>query len=288
MGIFSRKKSKDTPDTDRSAVESTDLDEDLELDDVDDESADDDADESGDTLSDDDAAAQVLDEAAARRLPRPASVDRSAGPFDRAEVDDLDERLDLGALVLTPQPGAELRLDVDEQGQTITGVTAVQDESAVQLQVFAAPKSSGVWDDIRDEIADNLISAGGTADEVMGDLGIELHARMPARGPDGRTTYSPVRFVGVDGPRWFLRAVLSGRAAIDDEAAAAMLDVVRSTVVSRGEEARAPRELLELTIPAELMNAAEQEQAAADPSDVTPQSGDFAPFERGPEITEIR
>ncbi|MDF8265838.1 DUF3710 domain-containing protein [Luteipulveratus flavus] len=208
-------------------------------------------------------------------------VDRSRGPFDRSETDEVDEHLDLGALALRPSAGTELRLDVDEQGQQITGVTAVQGESAVQMQVFAAPKTSGVWKDIRHEIADNLISAGGTADEYEGELGTELHARMPSRGADGRTTYSPVRFVGVDGPRWFLRAVLSGRAAVEDQAAEQMLEVVRSVVVTRGTEARAPRELLELTIPQDLLAAQQQAEE--------PQTGDdLRPFERGPEITEVR
>lgn len=269
--MFSRKKARD----DAADLEVSDVD-DAELESEDGE----------DLPADDSESIQDSDDAPVRRPRRKVAADRSNGPFDRAEVDDLGERLDLGALVLTPEPGTELRLDVDEQGQTITGVTAVQGDSAVQLQVFAAPKTSGVWDDIRDEIADNLIGAGGTAEEITSDLGIELHARMPARGPDGRTTYSPVRFVGVDGPRWFLRAVLSGRAAVEDEAAEAMLRIVRSTVIVRGDEARAPRELLELTIPPELMADAEEVAVAA--AEAPTNAEDLKPFERGPEITEVR
>jgi hypothetical protein len=120
---------------------------------------------------------------------------------------------------------------------------------------------------------------------------------MPEQGSDGHTTLAPVRFVGVDGPRWFLRAVLSGPAAASDEStASALLDVVKATVVVRGDEAMAPRELLSLKLPPQ----SEGEPVAADgsaglaqepapaPSQGAPSIDDFKPFERGPEISEIR
>jgi len=119
-------------------------------------------------------------------------------------------------------------------------------------------------------------------------LGAELQARIPGQGPDGRTVFSPARFIGVDGPRWFLRAVLSGRAAIDEDAASALLDVVSATVVVRGDEAMAPRELLTLKLPdqqAEVAEAVTEEVADEEPA--APKLSDLKPFERGPEITEI-
>ncbi len=212
--------------------------------------------------------------------------DEPHGPFDRTEVDGLEGRLDLGALWMTGIAGMELRLEVEQESQSVVGVTAVLGESAVQLQAFAAPRSDGIWDDIRTEIAASITSQGGTADETSGPFGTELLARMPGQGPDGRTVFSPARFVGIDGPRWFLRAVLSGRAAIDEDAASALLDVVRSTVVIRGDEAMAPRELLTLKLPDQPDPAA---QDAADEELVTapPSMADLKPFERGPEITEI-
>jgi Protein of unknown function (DUF3710) len=209
------------------------------------------------------------------------------GPFDRADVDGLEGRLDLGALWMTGTPGMELRLEVEQESQNVVGVTAVLGESAVQLQAFAAPRSEGIWDDIRTEIAASITSQGGTADETSGPFGAELQARMPGRGPDGRTVFSPARFIGVDGPRWFLRAVLSGRAAVDEDAASALLDVVRATVVVRGQEAMAPRELLALRLPDQpdspASDSAEEELVPSAPS-----LADLNPFERGPEITEIR
>ncbi|HET7477592.1 MAG TPA: DUF3710 domain-containing protein [Dermatophilaceae bacterium] len=205
-----------------------------------------------------------------------AAYERPDGPFDRSEVSDPGNRLDLGSLWVAGAPGMEMRLEVDNQTQQVVGVTTVIGESALQLQAFAAPRSDGVWGEIRQEIAAGITSQGGTAQEADGPLGVELHAQLPGRAPDGRTYFTPARFVGVDGPRWFLRGVLSGRAAVEEDAAAALLQVYRGTVVVRGDEAMAPRDLLPLRLPEDAV------QAAPDPAD------QLNPFERGPEITEVR
>lgn len=246
----------------------------------------------------------VSDSAPSAAPSRPA---RRGGPFDRSEVKGLEGRLDLGALWLTGVPGMELRLEVEEESQNVVGVTAVLGESAVQLQAFAAPRSEGIWDDIRTEIAASITSQGGTSDKTPGPLGTELRAQMPGRSPDGHTVFSPVRFVGVDGPRWFLRGVLSGPAATDEGAASTLLDVVRGTVVVRGDEAMAPRELLPLHLPAQQdgedassrdgaagvgpgeddENGHNDRNRAGNPDHGVPSLDDLKPFERGPEITEI-
>lgn len=297
MGIF-RRKAKDADAGADPADGTTEAEQDTEVDQTDetgDPAVDDAAEAAGSQDTDDSADADADAETA--RLPRPYDLDRSDGPFDRSEVDSLDEHLDFGAVAITPVAGMELRLDVDDAGQEITGLTAVVEGAACQLQAFAAPKSKGVWDDIRDEIADNLLGGGGTAEEKLGPLGIELHTRMPTQGADGRTTYAPVRFVGVDGPRWFLRAVLSGNAAIDEAVGDQLVQFLRGTVVTRGSEPRAPREMLPLQIPQDVQSQVDAEAAAAeiDPNAKPDQTGDksdtaddFKPFERGPEITEVR
>ncbi|OFE14492.1 hypothetical protein BA895_10205 [Humibacillus sp. DSM 29435] len=229
-----------------------------------------------------------------------APAEGEAGPFDRTTVDDDTDYLNLGAIWLRGQQGMELRLEINEQEQQITGVTAVIGESAVQLQAFAAPRTEGVWVDIRDEIAASITGSGGTAEIVAGPFGQELLTRMPQAGADGRTVFMPARFVGVDGPRWFLRAVVSGRAAIDPEAADAVHHVIRTAVIDRGDEAMPPREVLPLRLPEtpETPEAPPLEQNdpanALDDEAETAEAGrpanlaDFKPFERGPEITEVR
>ncbi len=206
-------------------------------------------------------------------------ADRSGGPFDSSEVTGRDGRLDLGALWLAGSEGLELRLELEPEEQNVVAVTGVLGGSAVQLQAFAAPKSGGLWDEIREEIAQSIVKQGGTAQTKAGLLGTELSTRMPSAGPDGRTVFAPARFAGVDGPRWFLRAVFSGRAAIDDAAAAPLLELVRSAVVVRGDQPMAPRELLPLAVPTD--------GDQPDATDDEPAGPDLNPFERGPEITEV-
>jgi len=216
-----------------------------------------------------------------------APVDRSSGPFDATEVEDDDGRLDLGSLRIAGREGMELRLEIDQEQQNVIAATAVVGESALQMQAFAAPRSGGLWAQIRSEIADSIASQGGTADLEQTDLGTELRTRMPSAGPDGRTVFAPARFLGIDGPRWFLRGVISGRGAIDDDAAQALLEVFRDTVVVRGSDPMAPRELLPLRLPQE--DAAPMPPTPGEDDDVEQTStDDLNPFERGPEITEVR
>jgi hypothetical protein len=298
VGIFRRGKNSDPVDSADTAgsvdevdevdpADGTGLDPDLDSDGV----GDGDEHGTGSGLADHDR----VDDDTAAGVPgsvRSADAATVAGPFDASEVEDDDGRLDLGALRIMGVPGMELRLEIDETANQVVGATAVIGDSAVQIQAFAAPKTMGIWDDIRSEIADSILAQGGTADEARGPLGTELRTRMPSAGPDGRTVFAPARCTGVDGPRWFLRAVFSGRAAIEDAAAEPLLDVVRGTVVVRGESAMAPREMLVLKLPDEVQTPAAQGTTDGAASEGEPGSSahvdDLKPFERGPEITEVR
>ncbi len=216
-----------------------------------------------------------------------------AGPFDVTEVDGPQDRLDVGALWLPLVDGIELQLQMDEGTGQVTGVFVVLGDSAVQLQAFAAPRHEGIWREVCDEIAAGITEQGGTADPGTGPFGHELLARVPSTQPDGKVGFQPLRFTGVDGPRWLLRAVFHGQAAIDAPAAEALEALVAQVVVVRGSEPMGPRELLPLHLPAgaqepgggqgegEVEGAPEQ---AAGPIG----ADDLNPFERGPEITERR
>lgn len=202
------------------------------------------------------------------------------GPYDRADVPGRQGRLDLGSLWMAGVPGMQLQLEIDQVTSELSAATVLLGESTMQVQAFAAPKRSGIWDEIRTEIAQAVAAQGGTAEPTEGPLGTELMARLPARGNDGAVSFQPARFIGVDGPRWFLRAVITGAAAADAGLAEPLLAVIGSTVVVRGEEAMAPRDLLPLRLPDEGVEDTAEAQA--------PAVDDFSPFERGPEITEIR
>ncbi len=152
---------------------------------------------------------------------------RERGPWDVGEVDGPGDRIDVGALWLPRREGMELRMEVDKASQLVTGASLQLHGSSLQVQVFAAPRSDGIWDDIRAEIAESVTKQGGTVDDLPGPFGRELLARLPVRTPEGRTGHRPVRFIGHDGPRWFLRGVLSGRAAVDPERAREARDALR-------------------------------------------------------------
>lgn len=184
------------------------------------------------------------------------------GPYDVSEWGDLDARIDLGALRLPNVRGMQLRLDLEKGTGRVIGATIGFGASHAQVQVFAAPRTQGLWDELRADIARGLVDAGGAAETVEGTMGKELRARMPGRAPDGRVAYQPARFLGVDGPRWFLRVVINGPAATDDNQVRGILAYVRRIVVQRGDEARPPREVLTLTPPRGFTEALEKEAEA--------------------------
>ena len=219
-------------------------------------------------------------------------VDRSGGPFDTSEVaDDGITRLDLGGLRVAGAEGMEIRLEVDEATQNVMAVTVVAGDSAMQLTAFAAPRTEGIWADVRRDIRNNL-AGNGTVDEVDGPFGPELRATLSLQSPDGQQVAQPVRFLGVDGPRWFLRGLFTGRGARDAAAAAPLEAVLRATVVVRGDEAMAPGDALPLNVPTAVPDGMSQsggpeldgDEEVGAPDRRTP----LPPPERGPEITEIR
>ncbi len=205
------------------------------------------------------------------------------GPRDREDVEDLGALIDLGSVHALPGPGMELRLEVDSASNEVSAIQIGDDDGAVQIQVFAAPRSSGIWDEIRDEIAEMIRGNSGTVEETEGPFGPELRTRLAQTAPQGRTVFAPAVFAGIDGRRWFLRAVYSGAPAIDEAARTPYDDCIRSLVITRGEEPRAPREMLPLSVPSTNDPAGPVELD----EDGTP-TDDLKPFERGPEITEVR
>jgi hypothetical protein len=227
-----------------------------------------------------DSSAEVDSIAEVDSMAEPAAAPR-VGPWDVAELPDPEGRLDLGALRVLGRDAMELRLEVENETGRVTSLTIAIGGSLVQIQVFAAPRSAGIWDEIRAEIAEGIVGQGGTVTEQEGTFGSELVARIPVRTPDGRSGHQPARFAGVDGPRWFLRAVFNGQAVQDPAAAAPLEAVFRDLVVVRGDEAMAPRELLSLKLPP-TMGGPEAEPEAEDPG-----RPPLEPFTRGPEITEI-
>ncbi|MGB5951916.1 MAG: DUF3710 domain-containing protein [Ornithinimicrobium sp.] len=182
---------------------------------------------------------------------------RADGPYDSNEVDPATGMLDLGALRVPLVKGMQLRFDMEKDTRRIVGLTCAMNEDKVQVQAFAAPRSAGIWADIRADLVKGIKDGGGAVTEHDGPLGTELITRLPGRHADGSALYQPVRFFGIDGPRWFIRAVVHGPAASNVEQLKPWLVFVRAIVVHRGDEPRPPREVLALTAPAKKPTAPE-------------------------------
>lgn len=201
---------------------------------------------------------------------------RSDGPFDESEaIFEGINRVDLGGLLLAVPPGVEIQVQADQVSGRITQLTLKDADSGMQIHPYAARKSGGMWSEVRTQIIKSINEAGGLVEEVQGPWGIEINAQIQAQGENAGL--QPARFVGIEGPRWFLRAVFLGVGARDKSAAQRLTDCLRSAVVVRGDSAMAPGAPIVLTLP---------KQADKEPDNVN--RPDLKPFERGPELTEIR
>lgn len=94
------------------------------------------------------------DETAAEQS-KSAPEDRAtAGPLDEAEANAVRPYVDLGGVKILPREGLQLRLEVEEGSQRVVAVGLDYAGSSLQVQPFAAPRSSGLWHEIRGQIAE--------------------------------------------------------------------------------------------------------------------------------------
>jgi Protein of unknown function (DUF3710) len=186
----------------------------------------------------------------------PPAPDR--GPWDARHAPAGVQRLDLGSLQIPAVEGVEVRVQANPEGG-VEQIVLVDGDSALQLGVFAAPRTEGIWHEVRAEIAEAMVADGVTPREVDGPYGVELTARVNT--PEGP---ADVRFVGVDGPRWMVRALYQGAAAADRSREGALGEVLTGLVVTRDAEARPVREPLPLRLPKEMAEQAQAAQAEQD------------------------
>lgn len=203
-----------------------------------------------------------------------APEEAGRGPWDLADAPE-SKRIDLGALQVPVREDLQVRLEADRKTQQVTGVDLVYRKSSLRLQAFAAPKRAGLWDEVRPQLRETVTRSGGTAEQRDGAFGRELSVRIPTTTQDGRKGFRPARFLGIDGPRWFLRGVVSGRALVEPEIAEAIDELMADVVVVRGPEPRVPQELLPLHQPGKKPGAEGETKP------------DLEPLGRGPEITEV-
>ena len=173
------------------------------------------------------------------------------GPFDVDELpEDGGERVDLGSLLIAPEEDRELRLQVDETTGEVQSVMLASADGAVELRAFAAPRGGDLWSDVRPRIAADMAQHGGVATEREGRFGTELVCQLSVTRGDGTTGTQPSRIIGINGPRWMLRATLLGRPATDPDGSTAWEDTITRVAVRRGGAAMPVGDLLPVTLPA--------------------------------------
>lgn len=189
-------------------------------------------------------------------------VEPGPGPYDIADAPEDVARLDLGSLQIPAIDGVEVRVQASPEG-AIQQVVLVSGDSALQLGAFAAPRSRGIWDEVREELRQSFVADRARVEEIPGEYGTELRARVPT--PEGP---NDLRFVGIDGPRWMVRAVYQGAAAADPAAAGPLADVLAGLVVDRGQQAMPVHDALPLRLPREMIESetAEAPEPAAGPT----------------------
>lgn len=211
------------------------------------------------------------------------------GPWDSEDEDavDYDDYLDIGSLLLPFLQGSQLRLKSNGKTGEILGATVTYGSSSLELEAFAAPKSLGLWEEIRADIH----KANPKSEEVDGVFGRELTLPVEVRGKNLMT-----RVVGIDGPRWMLRGIFSGPAATKGKEKDLLDQYLADLVVVRGDEPLAPRDLIPMHAPATPEQGEDGESKSKDtipdkpegPFDSDQQTEVKTTLSRGPMFTEVR
>ena len=97
----------------------------------------------------------------------------------------------------------QIRAEVEETNKRVVAITIEIQGHTLQLQAFAATRSEGLWLATVEGLGKTISEQGGTATKRSGALGTELLAEVSSQN---KTSL----FIGVDGPRWFLRGLING------------------------------------------------------------------------------
>ncbi len=186
------------------------------------------------------------------------NLEREDGPFDIDEVDlDADDitRLDFGSLVVTPYENMQMQIQIDQDSGEVQSLLVVRDNSALEVALFAAPSTGEMISQIHQEMISGTEAQNGQAAVTEGPLGAELHRVVPMTGPDGQSGYHVSRSWLAQGPRWLVRGVLMGDAAVGEELDSTgqlLMEFFCNLVVRRDERPRVPGDVIPLKVPDEL------------------------------------
>ena len=186
---------------------------------------------------------------------------RADGPWDISEKTPEGDPsyIDLGPLLVRARDEFSIQLPAEGENGQIASAVLVAEDSALELRAFAATRSGGLWDEVRDDLILEVARLNGTCEQVAGPFGDELLVQVPVELPDGEEGFQPSRIVGVEGPRWLLRGTFLGEAGLNPSDEGILMQAFRDVIVVRGDEARIAREALLLTLPDNAVVATDEE-----------------------------
>jgi hypothetical protein len=187
------------------------------------------------------------------------------GPFDIEDFDDPAQaeiaRLDLGGVLVPVPEGAQLNVEVTDQGVP-SAVWLMTPAGRFSIAGYAAPKTGSLWREVAGELADSLRSEQAQVRIEDGPWGREV-VGWPVQQPGQEQLV--MRFIGADGYRWMVRCAVVGTVASIDEIVEQARIALADTVVRRGDtplpvRAALPVQLSEPLV--EQLRAAAQQMAA--------------------------
>ena len=187
-----------------------------------------------------------------------SQVPPQEGPFDESDgtitglLDSDGEGLgilDFGAYAFVPPVNTQLQIESSEEQNLVVHVLSGQ--SNITIDAYAAPKTGGQWRFVASELADGLRNQGAKVSIQDGPWGREVI---------GSAAESVIRFIGVDGPRWMLRAVIVSSPAEAEQSAEIARTMLSHTVVRRGTNPMPARTPIPLVLPMEILEQIQAEQ----------------------------
>ncbi len=171
------------------------------------------------------------------------------GPWSVTKAPANAEFLDFGPLQLPAIAGLKARVEIDPKFREVGAVSVLVNDCAVQLQVVAARSGKPLWPQLRRVLLVKLKRQPGHQQVIEGHFGAEVIAAFTTRNKEGVIADVPMRFVGIDGDKWMLRAVVTGPSVLSDATVARVNALLSNIAVERGTDARAEGEVLALKAP---------------------------------------
>lgn len=171
------------------------------------------------------------------------------GPLNSYEVANDGTRLVLGSIWVPMRTGLDVSAQISKESGQLVSISLTYEQSIASVEIFAASKDQDTWSETRYEIANKLEATKVQPKMVDGSFGTEIHAVMPTYDQQGNATIQAVRFLGINGDRWFMRVTISGLAATDEITGKQLDELIADLVVDRGSQPMAPGSRLPISYP---------------------------------------